>query len=470
MSTLQSLRQRHPRFHYKAFRLELIPGTAVTNSEGGSAGGRSVRLQFEFLLEPDILFTPEITFPISEHVSLSALEPLAFQLGLVEMISYWKCACSPEIVVSAAPLHKKTLQWWTDLFLHGLGEFYYHNDIDFSQPDFFTLQAESYQETPQTFSAQKSDRDLILVGGGKDSSLTLELLSSTRNTSRVMALNGNRSSLDSARIAGFARPLLVSRRIDPLLLELNQKAYLNGHTPFSAYLAFLSTLVAAANGFSRILVSNEASADEANLKIAGMPINHQYSKSFRFERRFREYAKTHLSADIEYYSVLRPLHDIQISMLFSRHERQLRSFRSCNVNQRKDSWCAKCPKCAFVFLTLAPFLSAQKMTEIFGSNFFLITEIQDNIRDLIGKGEGKPFECVGTIEESLLALKLSIEKEQTDGLKVPAALQALLTEEETMKIDTSLLQSWSSQHFLPLHQEALLKSALKEELHAFLGT
>ncbi len=463
--SLDTLRKRHPRFTYRSYAIEEIPSASL-GEDAGTATGSALRVRYDFLLEPDIVFTPEISFPIAKDVDVHSLEELVFQLGLVEMISYWKCACAPEILISAAPMQSESLSWWKDLFLHGLGEFYWQNKIDFAQPKFFNILCKEKRDSANLFHSAEKERELIMVGGGKDSSLTLELLSSGSESSRVMALNPTRSSLDSARIAGYSRPVIVNRRIDPVLLDLNTKGYLNGHTPFSAYLAFLSTLVAAANGFTRVIASNETSAEEANLTISGMPINHQYSKSFRFERLFRNYAKKYLSEDIQYYSILRPLHDVQISMLFSRFERQLRSFRSCNINQRKDSWCGTCPKCAFVFLTIAPFLSKEKMLEVFSTNYFLDSAIQKHIQDLLGEGEGKPFECVGTIEESRLALRLAIQNATNGGIKVPEELQRLVEQSEETNAGESLLHSWSTDHFLPLHQEALLKNALKESLDA----
>jgi len=62
-----------------------------------------------------------------------------------------------------------------------------------------------------------------------------------------------------------------------------------------------------------IILSNEKSSNEGNLKYLGEEINHQYSKTLDFENKFREYLKKYLSSNIEYFSLLRPLYELQIA-------------------------------------------------------------------------------------------------------------------------------------------------------------
>ena len=88
------------------------------------------------------------------------------------------------------------------------------------------------------------------------------------------------------------------------MLELNSQNFLNGHTPFSALLSFITYLVAYLSNRKYIVLSNETSANEANVR--GTNINHQYSKSFEFEQDFRYYAKTFIfkNDEVNYYSLL----------------------------------------------------------------------------------------------------------------------------------------------------------------------
>ena len=61
-------------------------------------------------------------------------------------------------------------------------------------------------------------------------------------------------------------------------MELNKRGFLNGHTPFSAMVAFTSFLTAYLNDKRYIVLSNESSANESN--VMGTKINHQYSKTY----------------------------------------------------------------------------------------------------------------------------------------------------------------------------------------------
>jgi hypothetical protein len=87
----------------------------------------------------------------------------------------------------------------------------------------------------------------------------------------------------------------------------------------------------------------------------------------------------------------------------------LDAFVSCNEGFAKGLWCKACPKCAFVFLVLYPFLDGSQRQRVFGENLFYRPRIRNLILDLVRHGR-KPWECVGTPEESQLALFLSLKK------------------------------------------------------------
>ncbi len=57
------------------------------------------------------------------------LRDMIFSLGMVELISYWKIACPPRVVVKAGALSQEQVGWWKNLYFNGLGEFFYVNQI-----------------------------------------------------------------------------------------------------------------------------------------------------------------------------------------------------------------------------------------------------------------------------------------------------------------------------------------------------
>jgi len=447
------LRKRHPRFIYDSFQTKQQED--------------KLHVRFHFLLEPDVDFTPEIVVPVNSSLNQKELENFAFHLGLIETISYWKAACPKEVRVEAGQLTGEQVGWWHDLFIHGMGEFFYQNNIDFTTHDFLQINA-NLTKKPYSPTPKRTDNsgDLILVGGGKDSTVTLELLKKMPGRKGCLILNPIGSALRSVQIAGYPEPLVIKRSIDPNLLRLNKEGYLNGHTPFSAYLAFLGVFMAALHGYKNVIVSNDHSSDEENVIFHNLEVNHQYSKGLRFERLFREYAAKFLTPDVQYFSFLRPLWEIQISQLLAGYPEHQLSFRSCNVGQKQDVWCGACAKCAFVYASLSPFLSPERMKEIFGEDYYLKPEIEPFIRALVGLGKNKPFECVGTGEESILAVALAIEKYRSLGEQTPPLLLSLEKElgldvvKIVQMLEDKLRKGWNSEHFLPEEYVKLLKEAL----------
>jgi hypothetical protein len=74
------------------------------------------------------------------------------------------------------------------------------------------------------------------------------------------------------------------------------------------------------------------------------------------------------------------------------------------------SWCGECPKCAFVFLALSPFVDKGKLEEIFdGKNLLFEDSLETTYRELLGIEGNKPLECVGEIKESRSAMRMAFE-------------------------------------------------------------
>ena len=449
----EQLRKKYPQFVYESFSYSLI------DSE--------IQIVFEFRLGEEYIFRPEIKLPFPDNLgqdilSDSLIRNIIFNMGMIELISYWKAACPPRVIIKPMALTPEQIKWWKKLYLNGLGEFIYQNGIKPGK-DFIEITAggSDYMQKSQF---RGSGEVLVPVGGGKDSVVTLELLSGIRKC-RPFIINPREASIKSSFIAGFRDEeiISISRTIDPLLLELNDKGFLNGHTPFSAMLAFTSMLVAAIYGMDEIALSNESSANEPN--IPGTNINHQYSKSIEFEEDFREYVSLYITEGIDYFSFLRPLNELQISGLFSKYPQHYKSFRSCNVGSKTDSWCGKCPKCLFTFIMLGVFLEKKQVVDIFGDDLFGHEDMIPVLEQLCGIYEKKPFECVGTIKEVNVALKRIIRNSQQE--KLPLLLRHyrdIADQAETSPDEFMVLMREFSEHHIPGRDQV---NKLKEKLDAF---
>ncbi len=429
---------------------------------------KELKLIFHFSIGDQIQFQPEVIFPIGNKnlaVQLSEIEinQFAFNIGMIELISYWKCCCSPKIIIKTNHLTQDQISFWKKIYFNGLGEFFYLNRIKTDIETFVEIESTSDNKLPLANFTLK-DKVLLPIGGGKDSIVSLEILKETDYKISPLTLNLNPARERSIINAGFNKSQIVNikRSIDPELIKLNSKGYLNGHTPFSALLAFVSLLAAVINDCKYIALSNESSANEST--VADSNVNHQYSKSFEFETDFRDYVQKYISPDIQYFSFLRPLNELQIAKIFSGFKSYFPHFRSCNAGSKTDEWCGKCPKCLFTYIILSPFINEEELEAIFSKNLLEDINLKPIFDELIGLAEVKPFECVGTIDDVNAALCLTLQQKRFR--KIPNLLdeyqQSKIYQSIKNKNPKKLLSDFNKEHFLNKTFLSILKSKLND--------
>lgn len=401
MKTYESCREAYPDFFYKAYTV------SETRTE--------LKVVYHFEIPGLSVFEPAWSFPKSSSFSLESadnrtLHSMLFGLGMVELVSYWKIACPPKVTVFAGSLTREQILWWKELYYLGLGEFFYTNGIKADPEHFMELVSNGPELSGRIMPTSAGNGCLIPVGGGKDSACTVEMLKKSGQPLKTYVINPRGATLKTIEAAGLTSEdsIHARRTLDPRMLTLNKEGYLNGHTPFSALVAFSSLIAAYLHGLAYIALSNESSANEST--VAGSTVNHQYSKSFKFELDFHNYEKDFIGSGIHYFSMLRPLSEFQIAAYFSGLTAYHDIFRSCNAGSKQDIWCGRCPKCLFVFLILSPFLSHKRLVEIFGTDMTDNPEMKSDFEKLIGIQEEKPFECVGSRNEVNAAICLTTER------------------------------------------------------------
>jgi UDP-N-acetyl-alpha-D-muramoyl-L-alanyl-L-glutamate epimerase len=430
-----SPRDSHRRFIFE--RYEFLANTLTVRLHSSLDG--------EIHFVEELCFDPALS-PEPARLSSAELEPLLFGLHLMAGVNTYKTACPPEIVVSSGRLTPEQAAFWNLVYRRGLGEFCYVNRLDPTRLASFSGSGES--PSPPAGTGAVNRPALVLLGGGKDSVVAARLLQRAGVPFRLLTLGRHRIYEEVAASLGCLPPLVVERRLPPELFRLNRAGYYNGHVPFSAQLAFISTFAAWLGGFGWVVVANEHSADSGNLAWRGHNINHQWSKSLEFEAAFQDYAARFVTSEVRYFSLLRPCTELEIARDFARLAGAAwETFTSCNRNFRLDSsqhpldsrWCRQCPKCAFTFALLAPFTERERLVKIFGGDLFSDAALVPLYRELLGLEGHKPFECVGVPEEIALAMRKTIQRYNEEGRNIGPVLRALEESLEAMTVDEGAL-------------------------------
>jgi len=300
------------------------------------------------------------------------------------------------------PLSPVEKQFFEKLTFNGLAEFRQVNHIPMATTTTYTGPD---AVTPDDHRVSSADRHgaLLLNGGGKDGCVSATLLENAGIPFTWFMLNSSTAQDKVAAVSG--KPVLkVKRKLD----EQRFEGKYSGHRPTSAAIAICAVITAYVSGMAYVVASNEASANEGNGLIDGVAVNHQYSKSLEFERDFTDLL-TQYNIEVTYFSLLRPLHELQIVELFSRNDRYLEAFTSCNHGFKDGVWCLACAKCAFVALTLgaiSPSAAERVWHEPLTINRPALFPF---LQELLDPEVQKPLECVGTLEECQVAAGMILQ-------------------------------------------------------------
>lgn len=421
-------------------------------------------ISLHYALDGEIEFVEQFNLPPGTRVSeedRGRVEGILALLHLIAGVSYYKAAAPPS--VECEPVPPGVAKLLEAVYSEGLGEFAFTNELDaLPTPAFPTHEAEAPTSEPPDLK-----RVLVPIGGGKDSAVALEIV---RRSSHELALFSVGDAGPIARTAAVAElpHLVVRRKLDPTLGDLNRSGALNGHVPITAIVSCVAILTAALHGFDAVAMANERSASKGNVNWGGIDVNHQFSKSIRVEGMMRS-ALAELGAGVDYFSVLRPSSELGIAKAFTQLTAYHQAFSSCNTNFRLDGsvpsarWCCDCPKCRFVFLVMAPFSEPKHMRKIFGSDMLEDESQFEGFALLTATGGFKPFECVGEEEESKAAIgMLAVDPRWRDHRIVQRLAGRVLTgspEEEAL-----------AAHALELSDEHSVPPELMASVRAVLGS
>ena len=390
---------------------------------------KMLKASFSYSFDHEIDFTESIDFSCPGFTSIAKIDSdimntLLFHLSLAIGISYYKLYPTKDLIVETWSLDDYQKKFWKTFYTQWLGEFFFRNTL--SPHDFINFISTQTSAATKQFSSS-STIPLIAIGWGKDSLVSVEAIKKL-NIPFYTATFGKDYYLHKVVGDKIGAPrLLMMRTMDPKLFEMNQQGYYNGHVPISGIIAFVLVTAAYLYDYRYIIMSNEKSANEGNTVLEWIEINHQRSKSYQFESDFNAYIWKYISPDVKYFSLLRGMYEINIAKTFAQYHQYFDTFSSCNNNFKiiesnkttNNRRCGTCPKCAFVYTTLRPFLSDEDTHNIFGQELYENSQLIPLYKELLGIDGIKPFECVGTNEEVTYAMYLYYEKIKNNSLIPP---------------------------------------------------
>ena len=342
-----------------------------------------------------------------EPARVAAVERALRLLHLIAGVSYYKAAVPGEIRIDSYAIDAATAALLEQVYLNGLGEFAYRNGLDLRGRIRFPF--DPALATAAAPALGLGERALVAIGGGKDSLVSIEALRALGVEQAVTWIGNSQLIRTCAERTGLAT-LNIGRALAPALFEINRQGAYNGHIPVTAVNSAILVLAAVLTGAGQVVFSNERSASYGSLIPGAGEVNHQWSKGWAFERAFGEQVERAVAADLRYYSLLRPLSELAVARQFAKSHHYDEHFSSCNRNfhilgeKPAQRWCGLCPKCHFVFLALAPFMSKARLVRIFGRNLLAEEGQAAGFDALLEYQDHKPFECVGEGRESRAAM------------------------------------------------------------------
>ncbi len=382
------------------------------------------RLEFNYSFDDALHFTEVLEWP--EGTVLPDSEVFNNVANLYHILagtSYYKLYPTKELKLKNGNLDRAQADFFEDVYRQGFGEYLYVNQLN---PNIIGRFVDVKEEVLPTATKYDGKGAVVMVGGGKDSLVTIDLLKKGGKDFSTFRVNS--STWVDRQLEKIGAPnSTVKRLLDSKLVRNEFQDSLNGHVPVTAMVSTAAVLDAVINGRSTIVASSEASSDIPNVEYAGMQINHQFSKSLELETKYANYLKEYVGSTFVYFSLLRPWTMLKIVEYFSNNifDEYSGLWSSSNDNfklgnnQTVPSWDVHySPKTLSVFGLFAAFIKPEKLIPEMGGDYFEPDEFSKTWNELVGNVGVKPLECVADVDEMRLAIKLAQENGWENAKKI----------------------------------------------------
>lgn len=149
---------------YKEF---LYNGYSIKEDE------EAIYIEYDFEIANLTKFSPKLKILKKEmnfkSIDSNYVKNMVFHIGLIELISYWKSTCSPNIIIKCGYLNEEQINWWKKLYFYGLGELFYTNKIKTNIENFVNIECIANDNKIEYETIKdESNGYIIPIGGGKD--------------------------------------------------------------------------------------------------------------------------------------------------------------------------------------------------------------------------------------------------------------------------------------------------------------
>lgn len=339
-----------------------------------------------------------------EGMKLSSLFPKYYDINLV-----------------AENLSQPVLELFAKIYQGVFGQHWYENNItDYPGPELIYSQASLSNSKPTSIFGDNSTV-LAGCGGGKDSIVAMKMLQEADVAFASMQYSHSvygKADIQHNLISGVLEHVTPIKKhkisiyddfIDYPFLQLYCPDNSGITVPETPVSIFESLPLMLNEGYKYLALAHEKSANTGNLfwEKLGKEVNHQWGKGYEAEKELNEFIQANLLSNFSYFGILQPIYDFRIFKNLAKYPEVLPKIHSCNIQK---PWCKKCPKCAYVWLGLMAVFEPASVDAVFGSNLFDDDDLLPIFREMIGLAEHTPFECIGEIDESRLAMKQCLEK------------------------------------------------------------
>ncbi len=382
----------------------------------------SKELIFDYSVDEHVfrteIFYEDVDFDkLIEKYSPEFIDNIVFHIALLEAMKF--CSLAPRIFdldKYSSFMTPETEPLFTLLFNKIFAQHKWENHlIRYSGPQ-LQYDAVDNRSDAVAIDVTKSRQTLFSCGGGKDSLVAMKLLETIGESFAVAQYSHSvygkfeqqqeliNDLVEHTGAKKQHRMIVLDDFLDSPTLSSHYKHKINTVcAPETPSGVFEMLPIMLAHGYQSLVVGHEKSADIGNFwwGDAEQEVNHQWGKSLSAEIELNAYIEHNLITNFRYYSILKPVYDLLIFQLLRKDERLIKHTQSCNVSK---PWCKRCPKCAYVWLNFYAYLDGKLVDDLFQENLLEVPELKQTFRAMAGLAEHKPFECIGEIGETQLAM------------------------------------------------------------------